>query len=374
MRLTCARGVLGVALLLLAGSFVVAAGDDDDRAIVPQLSKTPTAMDSTVPQNGDLNPYGVAFVPDGFPVGGKLSPGDILVSNFNNSTPPTGLQGTGTTIVRVHPNTAPSLFFQSTPVGLSTALGVLQAGFVIVGNLPSTDGSGNCVAESGPDQNVGAGSLQVIDRYGHLRKSITNPKMLNGPWDLTIQDYGDRAVVFVSNALSGAVTRLELRISSDSVAVENETQIASGYVHRCDPAAFVVGPTGLALDSQTDTLFVSSTGDNAIFAVQNASSRQNDEGTGAVFIRDRIHLHGPLALALAANGDLISAQGDAVNPNSKRPSEIVEFDRFGEFVAEHSIDSTAGSAFGLAIQQFEDGFTFAAVDDNLNVLDVWQVN
>jgi hypothetical protein len=36
---------------------------------------------STVPPNGDVNPYGVAFVPQGFQSGtGPLRPGDILVS------------------------------------------------------------------------------------------------------------------------------------------------------------------------------------------------------------------------------------------------------------------------------------------------------
>ena len=57
---------------------------------------------STVPPNGDLNPYGVAFVPANFASGnGPLQPGDILVSNFNNSD---NLQGTGTTIVRIPAN------------------------------------------------------------------------------------------------------------------------------------------------------------------------------------------------------------------------------------------------------------------------------
>jgi hypothetical protein len=87
---------------------------------------------STVPSNGDLNPYGVAFVPDGFP-GGALSPGDILVSNFNNSQ---NQQGTGSTIVRVKPDGTTSLFFQGTPpLGLTTALGVLKSGFVLVGAI-----------------------------------------------------------------------------------------------------------------------------------------------------------------------------------------------------------------------------------------------
>src|SRR5438309_2324458 len=43
----------------------------------------PTATVSTVPANGDVNPYGVAFVPKGFPKGGTIHPGDVLVSNFN---------------------------------------------------------------------------------------------------------------------------------------------------------------------------------------------------------------------------------------------------------------------------------------------------
>src|SRR5215469_12326697 len=51
---------------------------------IGQLRKTPMSAVSTVPANiGDVNPYGVAFVPSGFPTGGKLNAGDLLVSNFN---------------------------------------------------------------------------------------------------------------------------------------------------------------------------------------------------------------------------------------------------------------------------------------------------
>jgi hypothetical protein len=371
MRLTSARAVFGVVLALGVGSFV-AASNEDEQPVIPSLPATPTASDSTVPPNGDLNPYGVAFVPAEFPSGGLLSPGDILVANFNNNMPPSGLQGTGTTIVKVNPNTAPSLFFTSSQIGLSTALGVLKQGFVIVGNVPSTDGSGSCVAESGPNQNVGPGALQIIDRNGNLKATLTGD-LLNGPWDLTIKDDGERAFVFVSNALTGTVTRLDLRVSRHTVTVEKQTQIASGYVHRCDSSAFVVGPTGLALNRETDTLFVSSTGDNAIFAIPNASFRNSDAGTGKLFIQDNTHLHGPLGLALAPNGDFLSAQGDAVNPDPNHVSEYVELSPRGEFVAQFSIDPAAGSAFGLAIRRVGDGFIFAAVDDGTNVLDVWEI-
>src|SRR5512136_1033522 len=65
-----------------------------------------TEVASTVPANGDLNPYGVAIVKR---TTGALVRGSILVSNFNNSA---NLQGTGTTIMQIAPNGAVSVFAQ----------------------------------------------------------------------------------------------------------------------------------------------------------------------------------------------------------------------------------------------------------------------
>jgi hypothetical protein len=56
----------------------------------------PQPVVSTIPANGDINPYGVAFVPHHAAAGLTLQPDDILVTNFNNSQ---NLQGIGTTIV-----------------------------------------------------------------------------------------------------------------------------------------------------------------------------------------------------------------------------------------------------------------------------------
>jgi len=251
---------------------------------------------------------------------------------------------------------------------------------VLVGNVPSTGGAGTCTpGPNGGEQGVEQGSLLILDRHGKLVKELTNAKLLDGPWDLTIKDAGAQAQIFVSNVLSGTVTRLDLSIPADEddiadrVVVERETQVASGYLHRCDPAAFVVGPTGLALDAEHDILFVASPGDNAIFAISGASLAMNDAGMGTVVVHDGVHLHGPLGLALAPNGDLIASQGDAVNLDPTHPSEIVEFTSKGKFVAQFSIDPAPGSAFGLALESSGDGFRFAAVDDALNVLDVWVV-
>src|SRR5579883_2800932 len=125
--------------------------------IIAQLaSATPTSV-STIPANGDLNPYGVAFVPNGFPGGGPLHPGDVLVSNFNASS---NFQGTGTTIVKISPDGTQSLFFQGpSGLGLTTALGVLKSGFVIVGSVPTTDGTSATVQQ---------GSLLILDRTGKV--------------------------------------------------------------------------------------------------------------------------------------------------------------------------------------------------------------
>src|ERR1700676_5147906 len=67
---------------------------------------TITTIASTVPANGDVNPYGVARVEQ---TAGKLKAGHILVSNFNNSA---NLQGTGSTIVEVAPDGSVDLFTQ----------------------------------------------------------------------------------------------------------------------------------------------------------------------------------------------------------------------------------------------------------------------
>jgi hypothetical protein len=350
-----------------------------DKPIIPNFPTTaPTISVSTIPStNGDLNPYGVVFVPNGFSSGGLLKPGDILVSNFNSSA---NLQGTGTTIVLIDPATSTqSVFFQGqTGLGLTTALGVLKRGFVLVGNVPSTGGLGVCTQSGNVEQGVEQGSLMFLDKNGNLVKTLSNAEFLDGPWDLTINDEGHSAQLFISNVLSGTVVRIELSINEndvlDPVIVQSTTQIASGYVHRCDPAAFVVGPTGLALNKQKNILYVASTGDNAIYAIKNASSVNKDKGKGTIAVQDSTHLHGPLGLVVAPNGDLIASQGDAVNVDSAQPSEIVEFTSKGAFVAQISIDSVLGSAFGIALVTTQNGFTFAAVDDTLSALDVWELH
>jgi hypothetical protein len=331
--------------------------------LVSQLAAVTPQVTSTVPANGDLNPYGVAFVPAGFPAGGAAQPGDVLVSNFNASS---NLQGTGTTIVRITPTGQQSVFFQGNPgLGLSTALGVLKSGYVIVGNLPSTDGTS---ATARP------GSLLILNRTGHVAQTLSG-RHFNGPWDLTVRDLGGFAQIFVSNVLNGTVTRLDLQTPpSGQVVVVGETQIGSGFAHRGDPVAFELGPTGLVYDAQKDVLYVASTADNAVFAIPQAGFRHTDAGTGAVIFKDP-HLRGPLGMAMAPNGDLIVANGDAINGNKNFPSELVEFNpTTGQFVGQFQLDPAQGGAFGLAETSSGGHTLFAAVNDNTSSLEWWTLD
>jgi hypothetical protein len=351
---------------LLASNFLPAS------AILPHLSGAAQQTVPTVPANGDGNPYGVAFVPQGIENGGQLHPGDVLVSNFNNSS---GVQGTGTTIVRITPDGQQHLFFQGPQgLGLTTALGVLKSGFVLVGNVP-TDANGNAQQ----------GSLIVLDSSGKIVTQLTDPALLDGPWDLTLNDHDEVAQVFVSNVLSGTVTRIDLRVADGGTpTVVGETQIASGFGHRTDPSALVVGPTGLAFNPINDVLYVASTADNAIFALGDAALTQHDEGTGKLIVQGSAprqphfdaHLHGPLGLVQAPNGDLIVANGDAVNPDPNNLNELVEFTPRGKFVSQFQLDNTMdsngnvlpGAAFGIALSTEGGQVRFAAVDDNTNTL------
>jgi len=366
--LTATMLAISIAATTAVSIATSAAADDGRQPFLPDI-----IISSTVPANGDLNPYGVAIVPQGFPSGGTIMPGDVLVSNFNNSS---NTQGTGTTIIKLTPNglVAPppvmvgqpgnaTTFFQGPAgLGLTTALGVLQRGFVLVGNVPTN--SAGMIEQPG--------SLLFLNRNGTQIASYTN--QLNGPWDLTIADEFNHALVFVSNVNTGTVTRLNLAISSTAVTVTRATVIATGYTVALNSAALILGPTGLAYDAQTDILYVASTNDNEIFAVPHAGSRAGSSGPGTVVFRDE-HLRGPLALVFAPNGDLLTANGDAVNADPTQPSEIVEFTKTGKFVTQFNVDAAQGGAFGIAVAKVSrDIVRFVVVDDVANDMTVFDQN
>jgi hypothetical protein len=356
--------LLGAVAAFPAGPYARA---DDDEAILDNLRSTSTVA-STVPANGDVNPYGVALVPQ---TQGRLRRGHILVSNFNNQA---NLQGTGTTIVDVAPNGAVSLFAKIDAgrlpgpcpggVGLTTALVVLRAGWVIVGSLPTSDGT-SATAQ--------AGCLIVLNSDGVPVKTFAGSP-INGPWDMTAVDRGADATLFFTNVLNGTVAangqvvneatvvRLDLDLT-DEPSARSLTVIASGLPERTDPAALVIGPTGLGLspkascapfderadcvqaDSRGDdqVLYVADTLNNRVAVFRDPLTRPDSAGSGATLSANGF-LNNPLGLAVAPNGHIL-----AVNSSD---GFIAEMAPDGTQLTHELLDDTgsppgAGTLFGL---------------------------
>ena len=200
--------VVCLALALSGVSSAHAADTDDSVSFLASLKNV--ANPSTVPRNGDVNPYGVAFVPHS---GGSLKTGSILVSNFNNGM---NLQGTGTTIVQINKRGNQSLFFQGSGLGLTTALGVLPGNLVMVGNVPTTNGMSDTVMQ---------GSLLILSRTGAIVDTLTSATLLDGPWDLTVQANGNSALVFVANVFERHRHPTE---------PQRQERCADGYQHDAD--------------------------------------------------------------------------------------------------------------------------------------------
>jgi hypothetical protein len=351
-------------LALVVTAFAVAARADD--SFIKRFNSVDT-VSSTVPANGDVNPYGIVRVPV---TKGTLVKGNFLVSNFNNSA---NLQGTGTTIVQVTPQGALTQFAQidaakiSCPggVGLTTALVALRSGFVIVGSLPTSDGT-SATAE--------AGCLIVLDSSGNVVETFSGHN-LNGPWDMTAVDFGHVAVLFVTNVLNGTVAangnvvnqgtvvRLLLTIEGTAPKLVDSTIVGSGFPERTDPAALVIGPTGVAFDQATGKLYVADSLSNRIAVIPNAIFRKRSAGTGGTAFSGGA-LNDPLGLTLAPDRHLVAANGADGN--------LVEIDpREHEQVAVKLVDNSgtpagAGALFGLVA--VPGGVYF--VDDATNTLNV----
>jgi hypothetical protein len=333
---------------------------------------TVSVLGSTTPVKGDINPYAIWPVTQTI---GTVKAGDVLVDNFNNAS---NDQGTGTTIVDLHPDGQLSVFAQLPQtiagcpggVGLTTAMVQLKTGWVIVGSLPSTNGQIGT---------AGAGCLIELSPEGKLAGTISGA-YLDGPWDETVSDHGTTATLFVTNTLfgitpassdtteieKGDVVRLTLAESATAPPkVTAETVIASGFPERPDASAFVKGPTGLALGAD-GTLYVANNLGNSIASVPDALSRATSDGTGTTLTEGK-QLANPLGLALAPGGDLLAANAT----NGKIVEIAPSGKQTGEYYADDDIGQEPpgnGDLFDVAVNQAGTGVLF--VNDGTNVLEL----
>jgi hypothetical protein len=335
-------------------------------------STTVSEIGSTIPPNGDVNPFGVAVVSQSQ---GTEVAGDVLVSNFNSGPPPAGLQGRGTTIVQLDPSAAPNaqpqVFAQIDPnhlpgacpggVGLTTALSILPGGWVVVGSLPTSDGS----------TITGAGCLLVLDNSGHVVETFSGGT-INGPWDMTSVSFGPLTELFFTNVLNGTVQAGGSVVDQGTVVralllatpfgpprMLTSSVIGSGFPEELNSAALVIGPTGVALD-RNGALYVADTLNNRLTAIPFAVFRPNSAGVG-IPVSTGGDLNGPLGLTATQNGNLLAVNGGDGN--------LVEVSPFGTQLGAKTISPNGGGAlFGLALSR--DGSSLYFVDDSLNQLNV----
>ena len=335
---------------------------------------TVTQVASTVPANGDINPYGVAVVAA---TAGRLTAGDTLVSNFNDKA---NVQGTGTTIVEVSSTGSTQLFAQLSPsslpagqacpggIGLSTALAVLPGGWVVVGSLP-TDNGGTLPGL------LPAGCLIVLNDQGTPVETITNSNIV-GPWDLAAASTATSAELYVSNALGGntstdngvpvagncTIVRVDLALSATAPPkVTGTTVIGTSFLWRADKAALVLAPTGLAL-GHDGTLYVDNTETNKISAIPDAATRTSAVSASSSTISSGGALNAPLGMMSAPNGDVVVVNGNDGN--------AVEITPTGTQVATKTlVPNGAGDLFGLTPTAAGNGILL--VNDGTNALDLY---
>jgi hypothetical protein len=355
--------VVGLGALLALGAASAQAAP-----FIAHFKPDPGPFATAVPPNGDINPYGIVTVPASV---GALHAGDLLISNFNDKN---NAQGTGTTIVQL-PQSPSTGAAGTAPVfahirvgklprpcpggiGLTTALAVTRSGFVIVGSLPTKDGT---------SATAKAGCLLVLDSNGNVVETIAGGP-INGPWDMTAVDHGFFTTLYVTNVLNGTVkangnvvdkgtvVRIELlTVPGVFPYVLQETVIATGFPERTDPAALVIGPTGVTIGADGTTLYVADTLDNRIASIADAPFlTQPGPGDGQT-VSQGAALNAPLGMTLAPNGDILTANGGDGN--------IVETTPAGMQVATKQADPLgAGDLFGLTVAPMVDAVYF--VDDS----------
>ena len=215
----------------------------------------------------------------------------------------------------------------------------------------------------------------MLDRFGHVRETFTGGG-INGPWDMGSLDLGNQAVLFVTNVLNGTVAangktvfggtvlRLVIKIPAFGLPfIWFNATIGSGFPERLDPAALVIGPTGVNLGAN-NVLYVADTLSNRIASIPNALFRGFSAGRGFTVSRGR-NLNGPLGLVIAPNGNILTVNSGNGN--------LVEVTPFGAQIAVRRLDSSgsppgAGALFGLAVKPGQRAVYY--VDDATNTLNL----
>ncbi len=333
--------------------------DDIENVDTTSLLKTlddEVPIGSTVVGNGEQNPYGldVAKVSSG-----KLTAGDLVICDFNNSA---NVQGTGSTIVALHPveENKPRLILQNAALLGCNALAL------------------------GPTDEIwaadfGANNNALVSPNGNLDLNLHNAAF-NHPFGEAFASFDGpfgKAAFYESNAGSGTIVRINITKAGFTFDT-----IAKGFAINNGPPGSILGPSGLQYDAKHDRLYVVDGANNTVTVLRHVSFipadgvRVNPDGVSfsgpfGVLAHSVFHgapLNGPISSALLPNGNL--AIGNTLDPNGK--NLMVEITHTGKLLAVRNVDTgVSGAIFGMVATGTNDiNAKIYFNDDNGNFLEV----
>jgi hypothetical protein len=325
-------------------------------SVLKQLKKQIVIGSTIDPKFGQLNPYGLAVAPS---TAGSFTKGDLAVCNFNAKS---NVQGTGFTIVALHPapGSKPLLVSSDKTLLGCNALALSPGNFIWAAAFAANDNP-------------------VLDSSGKLVQNISGKPLARpfGQIYAPAKSTATGAAFYESNAGNGTIVRFNL--SSNTADV-----IAKGFAVNHGKPGSILGPSGLAYDLKTDTLYVVDGANNTLVGFSNVSTIPNGgitvgkgaktfSGPSAKLARlvfSGTPLNASISSALLFNGNLVI--GNTGDPNGK--NLMIEISSTGKLLDVLNVDKGAsGSIFGMVAT----GTSLANTklyfnDDNNNNLQVLQ--
>jgi hypothetical protein len=305
--------------------------EDDNRSVLNRLDDRRTIGSAIDPVNGDQNPYGLDVAKA---AAGKLEAGDLVVCNFNNSA---NVQGTGTTVIALHPHPG------SNPLHISQSASLV-----------------GCTALAlAPNDNIWAAAFAanlnpIFTPSGQLITTLaTGP--WHGPFGQTFSPHAGPfgiAAFYESNASNGSIVRININPGPTFTF----DVIATGFAVNHGAPGSILGPSGLQYDIKHDRLYIVDGANNTIVAFRHVSTipangivvhGKSFEGPfehRARLVFSGAPLNGPISSALLPNGHLVVA--NTLDPDGQ--NLMVELTPRGHLLAVRNVDrGPAGALFGM---------------------------
>lgn len=276
-----------------------------------------------------LNPYGLTVAPS---TNGAFTAGDLVVCNFNDKT---NRQGTGYTIVALHPHPG------AKPRPVSDAR-----------RLEGCD-----ALALAPDDTIWAAAFKandnpVISASGSVLTNIRGRPFYHPFGQIFAQPTSGAPAFYESNAKTGTVVRINLG-SPFTFDV-----IARGFAVNHGRPGSILGPSGLAYNPSGDILYVVDGTNNTVVSLSNVSTIPNNgvmvskngrsfsgkAASDAQLVYAGRPLNAPISSALLFNGNLVV--GNTGNPNGQ--NIMVELSPSGGVLDVRNVDRGAsGALFGM---------------------------